>query len=124
MSFETTLLNENLYDSNKFCSLYGSNEDVGPQFKTLNKEIDFKRPINLVIGLQFPDISIVWKVIQTHAIRNSYDYYLFHNGGGKVITNSMHRCKCPRDKQYGKINVCVCLCVDVNKYEFKICVRK
>ncbi|XP_074284509.1 uncharacterized protein LOC141609309 [Silene latifolia] len=78
------------------------------EYPTFNQQTDFRKPINLCLGLKFPNHLVFKKALRYHAIENGYDYYFSHNGTKRVTVYCKHRCACAWVKKRGKLPACKC----------------
>ncbi|XP_057247113.1 uncharacterized protein LOC130589662 [Beta vulgaris subsp. vulgaris] len=80
-------------DSAEEGSLRGSDEEAD-DYGTFNPEVDFKKPVELKLGLKFPSNNVLRKAIRYHAVKHGYDYYFLHNNKDRITLYCKYRCNC------------------------------
>ncbi|XP_056692221.1 uncharacterized protein [Spinacia oleracea] len=94
-------------DSDELRSVHGSDDEMD-DYPTFNPEIEFKKAVQLKLGLKFNSVKDLRKAIRNHAIENRYDYYFLHNEGNRITTQCKNRCECPWNYSKSRKPKCNC----------------
>ncbi|XP_074298337.1 uncharacterized protein LOC141629194 [Silene latifolia] len=118
------LEDELISEDDELDSKHGSDDDEVKTYPIFNADKDFKKPINLTLGLKFPSNKIFRKALRWSAIENGYEYYLLHNGSQRVSAYCKHRCNCKWLKRKAKLDSKNCKCEISKKCTFKVHAKK
>ncbi|XP_074313846.1 uncharacterized protein LOC141649043 [Silene latifolia] len=90
---------ELISEDDELDSKHGSDDDEVKTYPIFNADKDFKKPINLTVGLKFPSNKVFRKALRWSAIENGYEYYLLHNGSQRC-TFKVHAKKCTEEETF------------------------